>query len=155
MLPGVKQKMKNSKGVWTCKSVCLGKLRKRGDKMYWRQLCWQQRNVRVWVSAPTDICRGEFKPISPADYVCLHKILKNIYILLKSMSALWGVNKISLFWGGILHLSCQSPQEPFGWQWWMCFHAAQCLRTAGKGKWVGVSESRNRRRRSFWCLLWF
>lgn len=41
--------------------------------MYWRQLCWQQRN--------TDICRGELKSIRTADYVCLHKMKKNIYIV--------------------------------------------------------------------------
>lgn len=60
----LQQKKQNGKGV-------CGREKERRDKLYWRQLCWQQREVsrqQVSVSGPTqDISRGEAKPIRVAD----------------------------------------------------------------------------------------
>lgn len=61
----LQQKKENGKGV--CE-----KHKERGDKLYRRQLSWQQRKVsrqRVSLSGPTqDISWGEAKPIRVADY---------------------------------------------------------------------------------------
>lgn len=72
-----------------------------------------EERQRVCVSPPTpDICRGEFKSIRTEDYLCLDNI-KNTYSFEIHVRLM---NEISLFVGclfcrGILHLSCQSPQE--------------------------------------------